>query len=245
MISALTSLIWGSELEEDVIEKEEVANEEAGPEPTEISAQIDNSPPEVDDTLEDLESESSDWIFVQPKNEKETQKRRRHARFDGSSDDASTASESAESVNSQESFCVEPPSCFRNKKAHLQQLQDIGSLENLLIEHPSMSIYQSHACESSDGEKENYSTETRCDGAVVASGPSTTNRRSGTGRHADRKVRTPLRDILTKANVEQHRNTHAQKKSLERGNKAQARGKMVLRNLGKHPRAAASPLQRQ
>lgn len=244
MLSALTSLIWGTELEEDVIENEEVASEEAGPESPEISAQIDNSPPEGDDTLEDLESESSEWIFVQPKNKKETQKRRRHARFDGSSDDASTASESAESVNSQDSFCVEPPSCFRNKKAHLQQLQDIGSLENLLIEHPSMSIYQSHASETCDGDQEN-----RCqDGGeqVVASGPSNnTHRRSGTGRHADRKVRTPLREIATKANVEQHRGAHAQKKTLERGNKAQVRGKMVLRNLGKHPRAAASPIQRQ
>lgn len=124
MFSALTSYIWGTE-EETCKPTEEI---------------------HADDQVE-LENE---WIFIRPKDQ--AGNKRRHAHF--IDDGASTASESADSAicGMEESWCVTPPQCFNSKRRRSKNAH-MSPMENLLIEHPSMSIYQDNPDEETADDK--------------------------------------------------------------------------------------------
>ena len=234
MISALTSYIWGDE--------ETTESAETNPEESSVVAEGETISPEDAVTITDVSNEDVDneWIFIRP-NKQETPKRRRNRSEAG--DD--TASESADSVASSEqgSWCVEPPSCFRDK-TNSQQLQEMGSLENLLIEHPSMSIYQSRIEQRSEG---NTVADTRAPSTAV-----THHAQAGRMAPVQKKQRAPLKDLALKANAEKKRSGNVAWNSMKRTNQTTqlqskspaTRNKSCTRMAGKHARSGAMPSTR-
>lgn len=91
---------------------------------------------ETDECLEAMalsESEDvvDDWVFVN------------HANMEGGSINPSNSQVIKQNkAGMDESWFVTPPSCFNcNTNKNKKKAQPIGTMENLLIEHPSMSVY--------------------------------------------------------------------------------------------------------
>lgn len=208
MLATLSSYIWG--------EEEPTAQEDTA------------SPPGVP---KDEQIVENDWIFVKPKDyfysHPETPtKRRRQTRIDGD-DDSVTSSDSA---TSQESWLVEPPSCF-NGKRKLESTN--ASMENLLIEHPSMSIYQGSNLASGES-----STCEEPRSSAVATRSSNCHRAVAGRLQEELEYRQPLKELAAKVNHETKRTTRS---SLKRKNQVAAsphqrhpRTKQMGRIAGKH-----------
>lgn len=203
MFSALTSLIWGTE--EDT--------------------------PNTDTNFKNKETDSehveveNEWIFIQPRREQSlTRKpRRRAAHFD---DGASTTSE-VSSPGMEESWLVTPPQCFNGSLKRPRT--EVSPMENLLIEHPSMSIY--HGNEKPIEEEEDTSKDVAC----VATRRDT--HKAVAGRLLVLEKRQPLKDLNAGKSTDRKNNSP---KSVKRRNQVYVRqhgsrkNKQYGRMAGKH-----------
>jgi len=136
---------------------------------------------EPNQPFEDQLELEGDWIFVRPK---ETSDRRKHVNFND--DAASTASDSSAPSGMEESWLVTPPQCF-NSKHRRNKNAKANPMENLLIEHPSMSIYQ----ENEETQSSEDQTEER---NQVAAHKGETHR-AVAGRLQELAKRQPLKDL--------------------------------------------------
>ena len=149
----------------------------------------------------------------------------RTAHFD---DAASTTSEASTTAGMEESWLVTPPQCFNDKKK--RNRTEVSPLENLLIEHPSMSIY--HGNEQTDGTEAEKSPE---ETAVVSSRRDT--HKAVAGRLLSLDKRPPLKEVNTKSAKAQKQNTA---KNIKRKNQVYVRqhaarkNKQYGRMTGKH-----------
>lgn len=130
----------------------------------------------------------------------------------------------------EESWLVEPPSCFSSKRRQLRK-HEIGPMENLLIEHPSMSIYK-----ESNSEDEEISTDVPVEKNVsIASGGCSY--RAIAGRLQKLEQRVPLKDMSSRRNSQRRFNSP---KNIKRSNHVQVRqagsraNKQFGRMSGKH-----------
>jgi len=195
MLSALSSLIWGSEEETNNDVKEKV-------------------------TISDQLEVENEWIFIKPKD----QPKKTHVHF--IDDGASTTSESADSVANgmEESWIVTPPQCFNSKRRNRAEM---SPMENLLIEHPSMSIYHDKE-DTANNNVEGPSTE-------VAINRHETHR-AVAGRLLQLEKRQPLKDL----NVKPSERKSSSPKNLKRKNMVYVRSnnprsnKQYGRMSGKH-----------
>lgn len=185
MLSALSSYIWGTE--EDTETKTEQLN---------IENQIE------------LEN---DWIFVRPSKEHADLKRR-YVNFND--DSASTASESSAANGMEESWLVTPPQCFNSKRRRNKNAKT-SPMENLLIEHPSMSIYQ----DKEDGAEEE--AEEQVQQVEVRQGET---HRAVAGRLQELEKRQPLKDLNAKSQKS------GSPKSLKRKNMVYVRSHSTRKN---------------
>lgn len=202
MFSALTSLIWGTE--QEPVDNVETTNQN------------------IDEHLE-VENE---WIYIQPKEKPNSRKHKlRTAHFD---DAASTTSEASTTAGMEESWLVTPPQCFNDKLK--RNRTEFSPMENLLIEHPSMSIYHGND-ESVSAEAEESSKE-----ATVAI-PRRDTHKAVAGRLLALEKRQPLKDLNAKT-ASQRKQSNA--KQLKRKNQvyvrqhASRKNKQYGRMTGKH-----------
>lgn len=181
---------------------------------------------DTDDTTEptqpfedQLELED-DWIFVRPK---ETADKRKHVNFND--DAASSASDSSAPCGMEESWLVTPPQCFNSKRRRNKNAV-ASPLENLLIEHPSMSIYQ----ENEETDTSESQTEDRNQVAVQKG----ETHRAVAGRLQELSKRQPLKDLKVSAQK------NASPKNMKRKNMVYVRchntrkNKQYGRMNGKH-----------
>jgi len=204
MFSALSSLIWGTEQDEP--------------------ANVETTSQQVDEHLE-VENE---WIYIQPKVEKSHSRKQklRTAHFD---DAASTTSEASTTAGMEESWLVTPPQCFNDKLK--RNRTEVSPMENLLIEHPSMSIYHgseetpaTHAEDSSTKETTIVSARRDTHKAVA-------------GRLLALEKRQPLKEMNAKASITRKQSSS---KNLKRRNQVLVRqhvsrkNKQYGRMTGKH-----------
>lgn len=193
MFSALSSLIWGSE-------QEEPASVEAPTQP-------------IDEHLE-LENE---WIYIQPNDKSHTRKHKhRTAHFD---DAASTTSEASTTAGMEESWLVTPPQCFNGKLK--RNKTEVSPMENLLIEHPSMSIYHGNEQQPSTQAEDSSSKET----TAMAARRDT--HKAVAGRLLALEKRQPLKEMNTKS---QSARKQSNAKSLKRKNQVYVRQHSTRKN---------------
>lgn len=202
MFSALSSLIWGSEQEE---------------------TNVETTHQNIDEHVE----VENDWIYIQPKDKPLSRKHKlRTAHFD---DAASTTSEASTTAGMEESWLVTPPQCFNDKLKRSRT--EFNPMENLLIEHPSMSIY--HAKDettASDAEKTQPKVNT------VATQRRDTHK-AVAGRLLALEKRQPLMEMNAKSSSQRKQNNA---KNLKRKNQvyvrqhASRKNKQYGRMTGKH-----------
>lgn len=152
--------------------------------------------------------------------------KKQHVQFND--DTASTTSESAESINNgmEESWIVAPPQCFNSKGKFNAEM---NPMENLLIEHPSMSIYHEKS-EKPNGNNENHSNR------IVVISRQEKAHRAVAGRLLQLEDRVPLKDINNKVNKSKNSSPNA----LKRRNMVYGRShgtrqnKQYGRMVGKH-----------
>jgi len=201
MFSAITSLIWGTEQEE----------------PAEKTQQQP-----IDEHLE-VENE---WIYIQPKDKSHSRKhKRRTAHFD---DAASTTSDASTTAGMEESWLVTPPQCFNGKLK--RNKTKMSPMENLLIEHPSMSIY--HGNEEPTTQAEDSSSK-----ETTAMAARRDTHKAVAGRLLALEKRQPLKEMNTKSPSTRKESNG---KSLKRKNQVYIRqhtsrkNKQYGRVTGKH-----------
>lgn len=160
--------------------------------------------------IEDQVELENDWIFVRPKETADL--KRRHVNF--SDDSASTASESSAVSGLEESWLVTPPQCFNSKRRRNKNAKT-SPMENLLIEHPSMSIYQDNEeiAEEDDDEPQQE--------LELRQGET---HRAVAGRLQELQKRQPLKDLNTKP----QRNSSP--KSMKRKNMVYVRSHSTRKN---------------
>jgi len=202
MFSALTSLIWGTEQEE----------------PAATNTQIENK--NIDEHLE-VENE---WIYIQPKEKSVSRKHKlRTAHFD---DAASTTSETSTTAGMEESWLVTPPQCFNDRKK--RHRTEVGPMENLLIEHPSMSIYHGSPETETKGE------DSAKDSSVAVKRDT---HKAVAGRLLSLEKRQPLKEMNAKTSSQRKQNNS---KNMKRKNQVYVRQHVTRKNkqygrmTGKH-----------
>lgn len=150
----------------------------------------------------------------------------RTAHFD---DAASTTSEASTTAGMEESWLVTPPQCFNDKMK--RNRTEVSPLENLLIEHPSMSIYHGNEQPDCTETVENSSGET----AIVSARRDT--HKAVAGRLLSLEKRPPLKEVNTKLVQARKQNTA---KNMKRKNQvyvrqhASRKNKQYGRMTGKH-----------
>jgi len=203
MFSVITSFIWGTEQEEPTINENKSSNQN------------------IDEHLE-VENE---WIYIQPNKEKSVSRKHklRTAHFD---DAASTTSEASTVAGMEESWLVTPPQCFNDKLK--RNRTEFSPMENLLIEHPSMSIY--HGSQPTETKGEDSSRET-----TVSTKRDT--HKAVAGRLLSLEKRQPLKEMNAKTSSQRKQNSA---KNMKRKNQVYVRqhatrkNKQYGRMTGKH-----------
>lgn len=159
--------------------------------------------------IEDQIELENDWIFVRPKETVDL--KRRHVNFND--DSASSASDSSAANGMEESWLVTPPQCFNSKRRRNKNAK-ASPMENLLIEHPSMSIYQ---------DKDEPIEETGETSQEIELRQGETHR-AVAGRLQELEKRQPLKDLNTKS----QKNGSA--KSMKRKNMVYVRSHTTRKN---------------
>ena len=128
----------------------------------------------------------------------------------------------------EESWLVTPPQCFNDKLE--RNRTEVSPMENLLIEHPSMSIY--HGSQSAT--KTETTEETATEGVVSARRDT---HKAVAGRLLSLEKRPPLKEMNTKTLSQRKQNSG---KSTKRNNQVYVRqhaarkNKQYGRMTGKH-----------
>lgn len=182
---------------------------------TEEENETEAKPVQIDDQVE-LENE---WIFIRPKETVDL--KRRHVNF--SDDSASTASESSTGCGMEESWLVTPPQCFNGRRRRNKNAK-ASPMENLLIEHPSMSIYQDkeETVEETDEQNQEMELRFRETHHAVA------------GRLQELEKRQPLKDINSKSSKNSSPKNLKRKNMVYVRNHSTRKNKQYGRMNGKH-----------
>ncbi|XP_065676156.1 tumor protein p53-inducible nuclear protein 2 [Hydra vulgaris] len=181
------------------------------------SEQAEEKTSDVKPPCEGLETLENDWVFIKPKDFADNTVKRAHFNEDG----LSTASESSV----EESWLVTPPQCF-NAKMEIDKTSNMSPMENLLIEHPSMSIY--HVSNKEDKEMK--------DVKEISVGRQNCDHRAVAGRLQLLESRTPLKDLSEKIlNKKRNKvNNNKQKNMVYIRSRSTRANKQYGRMNGKH-----------
>jgi len=167
----------------------------------------------------------NEWIYIQPKDKPVSRKHKLRTHFN---DAASTTSNASTNAGMEESWLVTPPQCFNDKMKRTRT--EVSPMENLLIEHPSMSIY--HGSQTAESKTE---TDEEAKDGVVSARRDT--HKAVAGRLLSLEKRPPLKEMNTKTSSQRKQNSS---KSIKRKNQVYVRqhatrkNKQYGRMTGKH-----------
>jgi hypothetical protein len=128
-------------------------------------------------------------------------------------------SPAAESMEA--SWYVTPPACFTDSSSNMSECKP-SSMENLLLEHPSMSVYHKRERRSSTGSSRSSSSPQRDPSpAQAAAAPAPVERVQPTAAHVINKHMTTsqLQSIKSTKAATKHSNRNVHYKQMSRGNK--------------------------
>ena len=144
-------------------------------------------------------------------------------------DAASTTSDASTNAGMEESWLVTPPQCFNDKMKRTRT--EVGPMENLLIEHPSMSIY--HGSQTAESQADTIEEEPK-DGVVSVRRDT---HKAVAGRLLSLEKRPPLKEMNTKSSSQRKQNSG---KNIKRKNQVYVRQHVTRKNkqygrmTGKH-----------